>query len=28
MKHPRNIHRSVWKLLACWSNSKWWTLPW
>ena len=23
MKHRRNIHRSVWKLLACWSNSKW-----
>ena len=23
MKHYRNIHRSVWKLLACWYNSKW-----
>jgi hypothetical protein len=26
MKHRRNIHSSVWKLLACWSNSKWRTL--
>jgi hypothetical protein len=23
MKHRRNVHRSVWKLLACWENSKW-----
>ena len=23
MKHRRNINRSVWKLLACWLNSKW-----
>jgi hypothetical protein len=23
MKHRRNIHCSVWKLLACWYNSKW-----
>jgi hypothetical protein len=23
MKYRRNIHRSVWKLLACWENSKW-----
>ena len=23
MKHRRNIHCSVWKLLACWLNSKW-----
>jgi hypothetical protein len=23
IKHRSNIHRSVWKLLACWYNSKW-----
>jgi uncharacterized membrane protein (DUF485 family) len=23
MKHRRNIHRSMWKLMAWWSNSKW-----
>jgi hypothetical protein len=23
MKYRRNIHRSMWKLFACWENSKW-----